>query len=517
MEKMNLFAQITKVNAETGEVHGRITQELPDAAGEVMDYLTSRPYFESWSQQASDATGGLSKGNVRAMHGKVAAGKLTEINFLDEQKAVDVVAKIVDPAERQKCIEGVYTGFSIGGKYAKRWQDGDLWRYTAQPSEVSLVDNPCLKAARFTLVKADGTEEEVELGKGGPGSGPKPGQGRGADKASEKAHEAGQAAFALKVTDVKSASNAANAHDKVAGLHQAAAKANQERSESIKGSKPLASKAYGRAAEGHIRSAENHKQVASDFRALAAKHTKADEGGEIEKAETWDDLKKYFGEEVFDAGTAINALNSIIYLYSKERQEDHPEAAAQVAALQSVIDNLKAFIASEIQEKEPDTEMLMADGVTSFLAKVGARNAKGDLDKIQTIHDHAASLGANCKGAAKSEVNEMQKEDVEKLIDERLGEAEEAHKEEMAKVETANKEAMAKKDEEIAGLKADIETIKANTPAKGGPVLRVVGKSGDVQELTKEEAAEKEAAQIKDGDTVGLIKNALANPIRLSV
>jgi hypothetical protein len=59
----------------------------------------------------------------------------------------------------QKCEEGVYTGFSQGGKYVKTKKDGEFVRYTAQPSEVSVVDNPCLGSAHFDYVKGDGTIE----------------------------------------------------------------------------------------------------------------------------------------------------------------------------------------------------------------------------------------------------------------------------------------------------------------------------------------------------------------------
>jgi len=160
---MKLFAQLTKVDAAAGMIYGRMTEEIPDAAGEILDYESSKPNFKRWSDEIAEATGGLSLGNVRGMHGQVAAGKLTEISYLDEQKAIDVAAKIVDAAELEKRIEGVYTGLSIGGSYAKRWKDGNLMRYTALPKEVSLVDNPCLKTARFTLVKADGSVEKREF------------------------------------------------------------------------------------------------------------------------------------------------------------------------------------------------------------------------------------------------------------------------------------------------------------------------------------------------------------------
>ena len=57
--------------------------------------------------------------------------------------------------------EGVYTGFSQGGRYIKRWPDPEtgLTRYTAEPTEISLVDLPCLPGATFEVVK-DGAVEK---------------------------------------------------------------------------------------------------------------------------------------------------------------------------------------------------------------------------------------------------------------------------------------------------------------------------------------------------------------------
>src|ERR1019366_4760561 len=126
-----------------------------------MDYETSKPMFQKWSNAFSKATDGASVGNVREKHGKSAAGKLTSLSFNDGEKRIEVCAKIVDDQAWAKVTSGVYTGFSIGGSYAKRWQDGDLKRYTADPSEVSLVDNPCIPTATFTMVKADGLSEQV--------------------------------------------------------------------------------------------------------------------------------------------------------------------------------------------------------------------------------------------------------------------------------------------------------------------------------------------------------------------
>ncbi len=157
---MNLFARLTKVDEEKRLVYGRATEEVVDRAGEIFDYETSKPYFEKWSGDISKATDGKSLGNVRAMHGNVAAGKLVTIDFNDEEKAIDICAKIVDDAEWNKVLEGVYTGFSIGGSYQKTWTDtvAKARRYTADPCEISVVDLPCVPTASFfDIQKADGT------------------------------------------------------------------------------------------------------------------------------------------------------------------------------------------------------------------------------------------------------------------------------------------------------------------------------------------------------------------------
>jgi hypothetical protein len=166
---MKLFAQIRKVDEANRLVYGRAAQEVVDKADEVMDYESSKPYFQKWSDDVAKDTDGKSLGNVRAMHGKVAAGKLTGIDFNDTEKAIDVIAKVVDDAEWNKVLEGVYTGFSIGGSYIgkpsiEKMDGKDVKRYTASPNEVSLVDRPCIPTATFFEVqKADGTLAKVEF------------------------------------------------------------------------------------------------------------------------------------------------------------------------------------------------------------------------------------------------------------------------------------------------------------------------------------------------------------------
>jgi hypothetical protein len=159
---LSLFVPITKIDAAKRLVYGVVTAEAPDALGEVCDYASTKPHYQKWSQKFAAATDGRSFGNLRAMHGQVAAGKLIEIAFNDADRRIEICGKVVDDAEWQKVEEGVYTGFSQGGRYVRRWTDPDdpqLMRYTAEPTEVSLVDHPCLPDATFAVIKADGSTE----------------------------------------------------------------------------------------------------------------------------------------------------------------------------------------------------------------------------------------------------------------------------------------------------------------------------------------------------------------------
>jgi hypothetical protein len=148
-----------KVDASRREVHGVMAEEAKDRSGETFDYVSSKPYVLQWSKEIEKTTDGKSLGNVRGQHGKIAAGKLVSITFDDAARRIPVVAKIVDNNEWEKVVAGVYTGFSIGGSYVKKWEDGGATRYTAKPAEVSLVDHPCMYGATFQMVKADGAFE----------------------------------------------------------------------------------------------------------------------------------------------------------------------------------------------------------------------------------------------------------------------------------------------------------------------------------------------------------------------
>jgi hypothetical protein len=160
MKQFQKFIPITKIDAAKREVYGLVTSEAPDKDGEICDYPSTKPNYQAWSAEFAQATAGKSLGNVREMHAHSAVGKVVDLVFDDPNKTIAVRARIVDDTAWAKCQEGVYTGFSHGGEYVgDPWPDGNYLRYTAKPSEISLVDNPCNPEAHFEYIKADGSIE----------------------------------------------------------------------------------------------------------------------------------------------------------------------------------------------------------------------------------------------------------------------------------------------------------------------------------------------------------------------
>jgi hypothetical protein len=161
----NTFLQLSKVEEQadgTCIVRGRATAEQPDLANEIFDWATGRPEVEKWRDAALLRSAGKSLGNIRSMHGKIAAGIATAISFDDTNRSMELESHVIDLAEAAKCISGTYTGYSIAGDYLKRWADPVIkgaMRYTPSIAEISLVDSPCLASATFNYVKCDGASE----------------------------------------------------------------------------------------------------------------------------------------------------------------------------------------------------------------------------------------------------------------------------------------------------------------------------------------------------------------------
>jgi hypothetical protein len=181
---MEKFVPLMKVEDDPTDglaiAAGIATAEIPDKDREICDFNDTVPLYRAWSEEAFKATSAAgqepSLGNVRIMHGLEAGGKVTKLDFQADKKQIWIVTKAKDEAVSRDLRAGIYTGFSQGGKYIYRKCEScktempqgrfcprcekqvDV-RYAARPSEVSYVDSPCLGAAHFAYVKADGSTE----------------------------------------------------------------------------------------------------------------------------------------------------------------------------------------------------------------------------------------------------------------------------------------------------------------------------------------------------------------------
>lgn len=161
--KFRKFIPFWKVDEATREVYGIVTAELPDKTDEVCDYATTLPYYKALADEMGKASDGQNICPLREMHQSSAVGKGISFEPHDAEKEIVMRFKVVDDNAWKKVTEKVYTGFSQGGNYIKKWFQDGLTYYTADPVEVSLVDNPCLGAARF-YIKSNGAVELQKLG-----------------------------------------------------------------------------------------------------------------------------------------------------------------------------------------------------------------------------------------------------------------------------------------------------------------------------------------------------------------
>ncbi len=147
---MKIFLPIAKVDADRREVWGYASTEARDEQGEIVkrDALIA-------------ALGDYMKfANIREMHQLSAVGVAKEAAVDD--KGLYIGAKIVDDQAWQKVVEGVYKGYSIGGRVTQR-DPADFKTITGlMLNEISLVDRPANPEAVFDYWKAAGASRMPE-------------------------------------------------------------------------------------------------------------------------------------------------------------------------------------------------------------------------------------------------------------------------------------------------------------------------------------------------------------------
>jgi HK97 family phage prohead protease len=138
---MRFYWPIAKVDAEQRMVWGYASTEAEDDQGETVTREALAAALDDYMRFA----------NIREMHQPSAVGVATEAAVDD--KGLYLGAKIVDNDAWQKVAEGVYKGFSIGGKVTAR-DSADRRLITAlRLTEISVVDRPANPEAVFDCWK----------------------------------------------------------------------------------------------------------------------------------------------------------------------------------------------------------------------------------------------------------------------------------------------------------------------------------------------------------------------------
>jgi phage head maturation protease len=147
---MKIYLPIAKVDAERREVWGYASTEARDDQGEIVKRDALVAALGDYMRFA----------NIREMHQLSAVGVAREAAVDD--RGLYIGAKIVDDQAWQKVIEGVYKGYSIGGRITQR-DPADYKTITGLVlNEISLVDRPANPEAVFDYWKGAGASTMPE-------------------------------------------------------------------------------------------------------------------------------------------------------------------------------------------------------------------------------------------------------------------------------------------------------------------------------------------------------------------
>ncbi len=139
---MRLFAEIKKIDREQRMVFGYASTEALDSQGEVVRKEAIEAALPDYMRFA----------NIREMHQPSAIGVAKEAEVDD--RGLYLAARIVDDEAWKKVTEGVYKGFSIGGKVTARDVAAKHIITGVELLEISLVDRPANPEAVIELYKA---------------------------------------------------------------------------------------------------------------------------------------------------------------------------------------------------------------------------------------------------------------------------------------------------------------------------------------------------------------------------
>lgn len=363
---------ISKVNKETREVEGILSQEIKDVQGHVVDHESMKAVLADWP------------GNIREMHQPIAVGKAVKVISDDDNKCTILRARISKgaPDTWEKVLDGTLSMYSIGGKgvlKAVKTAAGDDEQrlFMTKLVESSLVDNGACPTAKFEIVKSvDGQSVECQ-----PAELPDP--------------------------DIAETQTSVHVLRTAGGMREVLARLLPI----------LTTEKVAKALQVH--------EVAS----VAVAKLEALPAEQVEKSSY---PTPYMIERTLGAIATLESILAdewwkLLDKASYDPESDHAADRAQVQVLRGAIELVLAYLASEFNAQFADMDAEAAGPEVAmsrsaelvkqaafalpvvfgkltgtgelWIAKAGARHSKSDVQMIQAMHDTAMTLGASCKAA----------------------------------------------------------------------------------------------------------------------
>jgi len=202
-----------------------------------------------------------------------------------------------------------------------------------------------------------------------------------------------------------------------------------------------------------------------------------DETEEIETPTVETPVKK----SMYDVASLALALDSLASVTSNAAWEakwegDNSDLPAKLRAALTQLSPLLAVMAAEegaelvastvvavAEPVEAIVEVIALADKTGDLAKKTAPKSQANKDKLQAIHDHAASMGADCTAAKSANTGDLSKVDLQKVESER--------DEALAKVATL--------ETEKANLEKKVTTLEAQPEPPKGVIRAIAVEAGN--------------------------------------
>lgn len=342
MSKIQKFFDITKVDEEARMVYGYASTEALDSQGEIIKLSAMQGAFDDYMKFA----------NIREMHQPSAVGVAKDDHSYVDEKGIYIGAKVVDESAWQKVKEGVYKGFSIGGRVTKRDKVNKTEILGLTLTEISLVDRPANPEATFDVFKADGIEEGDE------------------DAAVEKEDKSDATAE----IEIAKAEDAPAAEVPQADIDALAAILDK----------------------GDISPARLVELANADMTSKGM-YTISRMSELLQAVDYLAQDSKWEAEWEEDGSTVPEQLRAWL--------------VQGVAIFHNVVAEETAELVAQGADSADDGGIVELADASADIEKAGARNSKADQEKIQTMHDHSVSLGASCgaeKAAAPDDLKKFQ-------------------------------------------------------------------------------------------------------------